>query len=108
MVISIFFLTFAIEIKKQLKIMIKKNIRYIVDFDSIEKKDSIIFGFEVGMSLTNDKELRQELFEKMSSIMTQHNNTEIEAAIDGIAHTGLANIGFHVFSTEDFDVFTME
>ena len=88
--------------------MVKKNIRYIVDFDSIEKKDSIVFGFEVGMSLTNDKELRQALFEKMSSIMTQHNNTEIETAIDGIAYVGLANIGFHVFSTEDFEVLTME
>ena len=88
--------------------MTKKNIRYIVDFDSIEKKDSIIFGFEARMSLTNNKELRQELFEKMSAIMTQHNNKEIETAIDGIAYTGLANIGFHVFSTEDFEVFTME
>jgi len=88
--------------------MTKKNIRYIVDYDTLEKKDSIVFGFEVGMSLTNNKELRQALFEKMSSIMTQHNNTEIEAAIDGIAYAGLANIGFHVFSTEDFEVFTME
>jgi predicted DNA-binding protein YlxM (UPF0122 family) len=88
--------------------MTKKNIRYIVDFDSIEKKDSIVFGFEVGMSLTNDKELRQALFEKMSSIMTQHNSTEIETAIDGIAYAGLANIGFHVFSTEDFEVLTLE
>jgi len=88
--------------------MTKKNIRYIVDYDTLEKKDSIVFGFEVGMSLTNNKELRQVLFEKMSSIMTQHNNTEIEAAIDGIAYAGLANIGFHVFSTEDFEVFTME
>lgn len=83
----------------------KKNVRYIYDYDSIDKKDSIIFGFEVGMSLVNNKELRQELFEKMSSIMTQHNNTEIETAIDGIAYNGLANIGFHVFSTEDFEVF---
>jgi len=88
--------------------MTKKNIRYIVDFDSIEKKDSIVFGFEVGMSLTNDKELRQALFEKMSSIMAQHNSTEIETAIDGIAYAGLANIGFHVFSTEDFEVLTLE
>jgi predicted DNA-binding protein YlxM (UPF0122 family) len=88
--------------------MTKKNIRYIVDFDTIEKKDSIVFGFEVGMSLTNNKELRQALFEKMSSIMTQHNNTEIETAIDSIAYVGLANIGFHVFSTEDFEVLTME
>ena len=88
--------------------MRKKNIRYIVDYDSIEKKDSIVFGFEVGMSLTNNKELHQALLEKLSSIMTQHNNTEIEAAIDGIAYTGLANIGFHVFSTEDFEVLTME
>ena len=88
--------------------MVKKKIRYIIDFDSIEKKDSIILGFEVGMSLTNDEELREELFEKMSSIMTQHNNMEIEAAIDGIANTGLANIGFHVFSTEDFEVFITE
>ena len=83
----------------------KKNVRYIYDYDSVDKKDSIIFGFEVGMSLVNNKELRQELFEKMSSIMTQHNNTEIETAIDSIAYTGLANIGFHVFSTEDFEVF---
>ena len=88
--------------------MTKKNIRYIIDYDSIEKKDNIVFGFEVGMSLANDKELRQALFEKMSSIMTQHNNTEIETAIDGIAYAGLANIGFHVFSTEDFEVLTME
>lgn len=88
--------------------MRKKNIRYIVDYDSIEKKDSIVFGFEVGMSLTNNKKLRQALLEKLSSIMTQHNNTEIEAAIDGIAYSGLANIGFHVFSTEDFEVLTME
>lgn len=88
--------------------MSKKNIRYIVDYNSIEKKDSIVFGFEVGMSLTNNKKLRQALLEKLSSIMTQHNNTEIEAAIDGIAYSGLANIGFHVFSTEDFEVLTME
>ncbi len=88
--------------------MSKKNIRYIVDYNSAENKDSIVFGFEVGMSLTNNKELRQALFEKMSSIMTQHNKTEIETAIDGIAYTGLANIGFHVFSTEDFEVLTME
>ena len=107
MVNSDFFRTFASTIK-QLKVMVKKNIRYIVDFDSLEKKDSIVFGFEVGMSLTNNKELRQELFEKMSSIMTQHNNTEIETAIDGIANTGIANIGFHVFSTEDFEVFITE
>ena len=107
MVIPIFFRTFAPTIKT-IKIMIKKNVRYIIDYDSIDKKDSIIFGFEVGMSLTNDKELRQALFEKMSSIMTQHNKTEIETAIDGIAYTGLANIGFHVFSTEDFEVLTME
>jgi hypothetical protein len=40
--------------------------------------------------------------------MIQHNNTEIEAAIDGIAYIGVANIGFHVFSTEDFEVLTME
>ena len=33
------------------------------------------------------------------------NQLEIEAAIDGIAYTGIANIGFHVFSTEDFEVF---
>ena len=88
--------------------MVKKKIRYIIDFDSIEKKDSIIFGFEVGMSLTCNEELREELFEKMSSIMTQHNNMEIEAAIDGIANLGIANIGFHVFSTEDFEVFITE
>jgi predicted DNA-binding protein YlxM (UPF0122 family) len=87
--------------------MVKKNLRYIVDYNLIDKTENFIFGFEVGMSLSNNKELHSELFEKMSSIMTHHNNTEIENAIDAIAHTGIASIGYHTFSTEDIEIFVM-
>jgi hypothetical protein len=40
--------------------------------------------------------------------MTHHNNTEIENAIDAIAHTGIASIGYHTFSTEDIEIFVMD
>jgi hypothetical protein len=37
--------------------MVKKNLRYIVDYNLIDKTENFIFGFEVGMSLSNNKEL---------------------------------------------------
>lgn len=85
--------------------MAKKNLRYVIDYNHLDKTEKVIFVFEVGMSLRNNKELHQELFEKVSNIMTSHNNEEIERGLERLADEGVCNIGYHVFSTEDVDGF---
>lgn len=88
--------------------MVKKNLRYVIDYNHLDKTANVIFVFEVGMSLSNNKDLHQALFEKVSSIMTSHNNEEIEKGLESLANEGVANIGFHVFSTEDIEGYVYE
>lgn len=78
--------------------MVKRNIRYITRID--DQFEEQFFAFEVGISLIGT-EVRDALFAKVQELFPEHNEKEINAALDKLAYEGLSDLGNFVLSTDD-------